>query len=191
MTWKVCLPISCIQSIVDSHNTAAEEDGIRPFDEFTMNVMDRAGLSTTMFEDHMEDEILLNKTVVEKGKDFMMSNPMNVIKDDVRRNMVNSLLEESKKDNLNLDLLQSNVQDCFKKFQQEPEPGNRDLQDVPDFQSGVTLPGFFIEAGALFQFTYGLGILSGDDGNGTTTDLIINDFCLGGGPTVGKNHVTE
>ena len=111
---------------------------------------------------------------------------------------MNSLREETLKDDLQLDVLQQKVQECMNSYQ-FPEEQFGFANDPAD-QSGsankthmdggerrlqfdgqcITLPGFFLEGSAIFQFTYGLGLY---DFNGTS--LQFHDMCIGGGPTVG------
>lgn len=189
ITWRVCLPMNCMQAVVDDHNKASEGADMAPFDEYHHNVMAGAGISPTLFEDHMESD-LLNQSTLALGKDAAKNgNFQHLIKDDVRTNLMSSLLNEQDGDPLHMQLLQHKIQDCFAPFHglTETEVDHKDgtntsTRKLQGSAEVATLPGFFIELSALFQFTFALGVLD-VDGNRT----IVNDYCLGAGPTIGTS----
>lgn len=196
--WKLCLPMNCIQDVVDAHNQAndASSGQPKPFEEFALNVMEGAGISESVLTDNLDIDVL-NTTTFSKGKDFLLNHPFDVIKNGVRGDLMRSLAKEAKKDDIAMDLLQEKVQRCMNQYNFMPVMSSNETNAKPqNMDDGerrlqtptpcITLPGFFIEGAAGFQFVYGMGVLTGLVEN-STESIISHDFCIGGGPTVGMD----
>jgi hypothetical protein len=189
VAWKICLPLACIQSVVDEYNE--QEGEVTLFDNFVRNVMTGANLSP----DSIDEAELVNETTLALGKEALRGeNRQHILKDSVREGLIKSLHEEQAKDPLNIGELQRQVATCFQPILPQVVGGGQPVDDTTNNpgarrltgnQTVATLPGYFLELAAVFQFIFALGVLGGDSEAEESGDVIVNDYCFGLGPTLG------
>lgn len=196
ITYRICLPVTCIQAVMDEVNVPKEAGGLTPFEEYHYNVLAGAGVSPTIFEDHMEADLLNQTTLARAGRAVEALSGMAdyVLNNNVRTNLIQSLRDQQAKDASFMQVVEAKARDCFTPYtttqqdsedsfeeDQQLENGHRNLQLESQYVG--SLPGFFLEFGAVASVSYNLGVF--EDPAGQSPPVVINDICFGAGPAAG------
>lgn len=194
ITYRICLPVTCVQEVMDEYNVPQEAGGRTPFEEHRYNVLAGAGVSPTLFEDHMETDLLNQTTLARAGAAFQGLRGMaeNVLDNNFRTDLIQSMRDQQARDASLIQAVETKARDCFAPYinpqQQDSEEedqqldhGHRNLQGSTFIAS---LPGFFLEFGAIGSLSYNLGVLTDPSGQ-SPASVTVHDICFGAGPAAG------